>query len=160
TATPNASAIENRCELSLRSAGEQVHGLGSECRKNTRRRERSPSWGSRTGGSRTHNRYRRCFLSSSSFVRLFFVSDNERRAYHRGDPHFSRTCNDYFVNDFRNILRINPGAKIDSSRCKNIRAPAGIAAQVDTDDAAIGTSLLSKICDLEEAIVRDRDRDW
>jgi hypothetical protein len=54
-------------------------------------------------------------------------------------------------------LRINAGAKIDSSCGENIRDPASIPAQVDTDDAAIGTSLLSKICDLKEAIVRDRD---
>src|SRR5262249_50264583 len=59
----------------------------------------------------------------------------------------------------RKILRINPGAKIDSSRSKNIRAPAGIAADVDTDYAALGASFLSKICDLDKAIFRNGDRE-
>jgi len=54
-------------------------------------------------------------------------------------------------------LRIHACAKIDSSRGKNIRGPASITAQGDTDDAAVGASFLSKICDLEDAIFRDCD---
>jgi hypothetical protein len=90
-------------------------------------------------------------------VRLFFIRDNERRARHWGDPYFSWTCNDHLVTDFREILRINARAKIDSSRGKNIRGPASITAQGGTDDAAVGTSFLSKICDLKEVIFRDCD---
>ena len=48
-------------------------------------------------------------------------------------------------------------AKIDSSRGKNIRDTTSITAQGDTDDAVVGTSFLSKICDLKEAIFRDCD---
>jgi hypothetical protein len=59
------------------------------------------------------------------------------------------------VINFREILRINACAKIDSSRGKNIRGPASITTQVDTDDAALGTTFLSKICDLKEAVFRD-----
>jgi len=54
-------------------------------------------------------------------------------------------------------LRIHACAKIDSSRGKNIRGPASVTAQGDTDDAAVGASFLSKICDLEDAIFRDCD---
>jgi len=61
--------------------------------------------------------------------------------------------------DFREILRINSRAKIDSRRGKNIRGPASITTQGHTDDAAVGTSFLSKICDLKEAIVRHCDCD-
>jgi hypothetical protein len=61
------------------------------------------------------------------------------------------------VTDFRKILRINARAKIDSNRGKNIRGPASITTQIDTDDAAVGTSFLGKICDLKEAIFRDWD---
>ena len=57
--------------------------------------------------------------------------------------------------DFREILRINARAKIDSSRGQNIRGPATITAQGHTDDAPVGTSFLGKICDLKEAIFRD-----
>jgi hypothetical protein len=51
-------------------------------------------------------------------------------------------------------LRINAGAQIDSSCGKNIRGPASISAQIDTDDTALGTALLGKIHDLKEAIFR------
>jgi len=54
-------------------------------------------------------------------------------------------------------LRIHACAKIDSSRGKNIRGPASITAQGDTDDAAVGASFLGKICDLEDAIFGDCD---
>jgi hypothetical protein len=61
------------------------------------------------------------------------------------------------VTDFREILRINARARINSSRGKNIRDPASITAQWHTDDAMVGASFLSKIYDLEEAIFRDWD---
>jgi len=54
-------------------------------------------------------------------------------------------------------LRINARAKIDSSCGKNIRGPASITAQGDTDNAALGAAFLGKICDLEGAIFRDCD---
>jgi hypothetical protein len=54
-------------------------------------------------------------------------------------------------------LRIHACAKIDSSRGKNIRGPTSVTAQGDTEDAAVGASFLSKICDLEDAIFRDCD---
>jgi hypothetical protein len=59
--------------------------------------------------------------------------------------------------DFREILRINARARINSSRGKNIRDPASITAQRHTDDAMVGASFLSKIYDLEEAIFREWD---
>jgi hypothetical protein len=60
------------------------------------------------------------------------------------------------VTDFREILGINARARINSSRRKNIRCPAS-ATQWHTDDAVVGASFLSKICDLKEAIFRDCD---
>src|SRR5207244_11069660 len=95
----------------------------------------------------------------STLISSFFITDKKRSTRYRRDVHFSRTCNNHWVTDFREILRINAGAKIDSSRGKNIRAPASITAQRDTDDAAVSASLLSKICDLKEAIFRDCDRE-
>ena len=50
-----------------------------------------------------------------------------------------------------------PYTKIDSSRGENIRDTTSIPAQVHPDDTALGASFLSKICNLEEAILRDRD---
>src|SRR5262249_22845521 len=108
-----------------------------------------------TGRSRTNSNDRSCFLPS--LIWFFLITDKKRCTRYRRDSHFSRTCNDHLVTDFREILRINARAKIDSSRGKNIRGPATITAQRDTDDAAVGTSFLSKICDLKEAIVRDWD---
>jgi len=61
------------------------------------------------------------------------------------------------VTDFREILRIDTGAKIDSSCGENIRDTTTVPAQVHTDDTALCASFLSKICNLEEAIIRDRD---
>ena len=108
------------------------------------------------GRSRTDNRYGGggCFLAA---VGLFFVSDDKRGPHYRGNPHVSRTCNDYLVTDFREILRVDPGTKIDSSCGENIRDTTSIPAQVHPDDTALCASFLSKICNLEEAIFRDRD---
>jgi hypothetical protein len=88
---------------------------------------------------------------------LFFISDKKRGAGYWGDPHFSWTCYDNLVIDFRESLRIDPGAKIDSSCRENIRAATGITAQVHPDYSALDASFLSKIYDLEEAIVRNWD---
>src|SRR5947208_11367320 len=70
-----------------------------------------------------------------------------------------RSCNDDAVTDFRESLRIDSGAQIDSSCSENIHGPARIAAQVHPDHAALGASFLSKICDLKEVIVRHCDCD-
>jgi len=88
---------------------------------------------------------------------FFFISDKKRGTGYRRDLHFGRTCNNRLVTDFREILRINARAKIDSSRGKNIRDPAGITVQGHTDDGVAGASFLSEICDLKEAIFRDWD---
>ena len=119
-------------------------------------RRRSGTGRSSTCRSRTNNRYGRrgCFLAA---VGLFFVSDDKGGAHYRGNPQVSRTCNDYLVTDFREILRIDSGTKIDSSRSENIRDTTSIPAQVHPDDTALGASFLSEICNLEEAILRDRD---
>jgi hypothetical protein len=61
------------------------------------------------------------------------------------------------VTDFREILRINARARINSSRGKNIRDPASITVQGHTDDGVVGASFLGKIRDLKEAIFRDCD---
>jgi hypothetical protein len=90
-------------------------------------------------------------------VGLFFVGEDKRGPRYRGNAHVSRTCNDDLVTDFREILRIDPGTKIDSRCGENIRDTTIIAAQVHTDDTALCASFLSKICNLEEAIVRHRD---
>ena len=90
-----------------------------------------------------------------SLIWSFFISDKKRGTRYRRDLRFSRTCNDHWgITDLREIFRINAGAKIDSSRGKNIRGPAS---KGDTDDAAVSASFLSKICDLKEAIFRDWD---
>jgi hypothetical protein len=127
---------------------------GSRYRRRCRRR--SGTGRSSTSGSRTNNRYGRggCFLAA---VGLFFVSDDKRGPRYRGNSHVSRTCNDYLVTDFREILRIDPGTKIDSRCGENIRDTTIIPAQVHTNDTALCASFLSKICNLKEAIVRDRD---
>jgi len=93
----------------------------------------------------------------SCLVWLFSITDKKCGTRYRRDLHCSRTCDGRLVTDFREILRINARAKIDSSRGKNIRGPASITAQIDTDDAALGTTFLSKICDLKEAAFRDCD---
>lgn len=127
---------------------------GSRCRRRCRRR--SGTGRSSTARSRTNNRYGRrgCFLDA---VGLFFVGDDKRGPHYRSNPHVSRTCNDYLVTDFREILRIDPGTKIDSRCGENIGDTTSIPAQVHTDDTALCASFLSKICNLEEAIFRDRD---
>ena len=90
-------------------------------------------------------------------IRFFFISDKKRGTGYRRDLRFGRTCNDHLVTDFREILRINARAKINSSRDKNIRGPASITTKGHTGDAAVGASFLSKICDPKEAIFRDCD---
>jgi hypothetical protein len=85
------------------------------------------------------------------------ISDKKRSTRYRNDFRFSRTCNDHLVTDFRYILQINARTKINSSRGKNIRRPASLTTQRDMDDAAVGASFLSKICNLKEPIFRDRD---
>ena len=93
----------------------------------------------------------------SSIIWFFSITDKKRGTRYRRDRHFSRTCNDHLVTDFREILRINARAKIDSSRGKNIRGPAISPLRVTPSNAAVGTSFLSKICDPKEAIFRDWD---
>src|SRR2546430_16219156 len=53
----------------------------------------------------------------------------------------SRTCNDHLFTDFWKFLQINARAEIDSSRDKNIRAPASMTAQGHTDDGVVGVPL-------------------
>ncbi len=121
--------------------------VGIDCGSGTRRRS--------TGRSRTASNYQICLVPS--LIWFFFIGDKKRGTRHRGDLHFGRTCNDCLVTDFREILRINARAGIDSSRGKNIRDPASMTAQRHTDDGVVGASFLSKSCDLKEAIFRDRD---
>jgi hypothetical protein len=61
------------------------------------------------------------------------------------------------VIDLRETLRIDSGAKIDSNCTKNIRGPTKITAQIDANYGALRTAFLSKIRDLQKAIIRDRD---
>jgi hypothetical protein len=90
-------------------------------------------------------------------VQLFLVSDKKRRARHWGDPYVSRAGDYDAINGFREILRINFGAKVDSGCRKNVRDSPGITAKIYEDHRAFGAAFLSEICDLEEAIVGDCD---
>lgn len=85
------------------------------------------------------------------------ISDKKRGTRYRRNFRFSRTGDDHLATDFRKILRINARARINSGRGKNIRDPASITAQGHTDDSALGASVLSEICDLQEAIFRNWD---
>ena len=137
----------SRCASRLRRGRRRWRNSRCRCGSGTRR--------SSTGRSRTASNHQTCSLPS--LIGFFFVSDKKRGTHYRRDLRFSRTCNDHLVTDFREILRINARARINSSRGKNIRDPAGIAAQGHTDDGVVGASFLSKICDLKEAIFRDCD---
>src|SRR5262249_1399987 len=97
------------------------------------------------------------FSFSSLLLSFLSITLMPHTTLFRSDLPLSGTSNDHLVADFREILRINARAKIDSSRGKNIRGPASLTTHGDADDAAVGASFLSEICDLKEAIFRDGD---
>ena len=146
---PGVTLGRPRCASRLRRGRRRWRNSRCRCGSGSDTRRSS------SGRSRTASNHQTWSLPS--LIGFFFVSDKKRGTHYRRDLRFSRTCNDHLVTDFREILRINARARINSSRGKNIRDPAGIAAQGQTDDGVVGASFLSKICDLNEAIFRDCD---
>ena len=94
----------------------------------------------------------------TAFVGLFSIGNEERCTGYRRDRHFSRARDDYLVGNFRKILSIASGTKVDPYRGENVRGPAvAFAIERDGNHAAIGSAFLRKIRDLKRVITRDTD---
>src|SRR5439155_5515009 len=97
-------------------------------------------------------------IPATAFVGLFSIGNEERRTGYRRDRHFSRAGNDHLVGNFRKILIIASGTKVDPYRGENVRGPAAaFAIERNRNHAAIGSAFLRKIRDLKKVITRDAD---
>ncbi len=97
-------------------------------------------------------------IPTSAFVGLFSIGNEERCTGYRRDRHFSRARDDYLVGNFRKILSIASGTKVDPYRGENVRGPAvAFAIERNGNHAAIGSAFLRKIRDLKRVITRDTD---
>src|SRR5438876_2647102 len=97
-------------------------------------------------------------IPATAFVGLLSIGNEERCTGHWRDRHFSRARDDYLVGNFRKILIIASGTKVDPYRGENIGGPAvAFASESDGNHAAIGSALLRKIRDLKKMITRDTD---
>ena len=97
-------------------------------------------------------------IPATAFVGLFSIGNEERCTGHWRDRHFSRARDDYLVGNFRKILSIASGTKVDPYRGEYIRGPTvAFAVERDGNHAAIGSAFLRKIRDLKRVITRDTD---
>src|SRR5262249_53166047 len=94
--------------------------------------------------------------SLAALVSLFLISDEELCTDDWSDLHDSGACNCQSVTNFRSVLRVGAGAKINSCRCENIGASAvvGVTRQDHLNNAPVCASVLSEISNLHEMITR------
>ena len=129
-------------------------GAALPSRGRRRAKEGKDGWGwtSASGSASTST------IPTTAFVGLFSIGNEERCTGYRRDRHFSRARDDYLVGNFRKILKIASGTKVDPYRSENVRGPAvAFAVERDGNHAAIGSAFLRKIRDLKRVITRDTD---
>src|SRR5436190_9261611 len=123
-----------------------------------RGRRRAKEWKDGWGWSPASAATSTSTIPTSAFVGLFSIGNEERGTGYRRNRHFSRARDDYLVGNFRKILSIASGTKVDPYRGENVRGPAvAFAVERNGNHAAIGSAFLRKIRDLKRVITRDTD---
>ena len=124
----------------------------------SRGRRRAKKWKDGWGWTSASASASASTIPTTAFVGLFSIGNEERCTGYRRDRHFSRARDDYLVGNFRKILSIASGTKVDPYRGENVRGPAvAFATERDGNHAAIGSAFLRKIRDLKRVITRDTD---